>query len=319
MARVKIEDDKSPPQERSGGLYFHAPKAHINFIHSGCTELDLALGGGWVRARISNIIGDNSSGKTLLAIEAAANFALSVPKGKIRYREAESAWDDDYAGAIGFPIDRVDRGEPIETIEDVFEDLEKVIAGAKTPELYIIDSLDALSDRAELGRNLDEGSYGTGKAKMLSQLFRRQVRGLAEKDIHLMIISQIRDKIGVMVGKKTMRTGGRALDFYSSQTLWLTKAEKLKKTKKGVERVVGIQIKGTVEKNKIAAAYRSAEFPIIFGYGIDDGRACMDFLKSIKVAIDEKNPPPLAELQRLTIEHWWEIERSFMPTEKKYK
>lgn len=313
-ARVKL-DDKAP--QKTGGLYFGKPKEDVQFIPSGCKLFDLALGGGWARRRIANIVGDKSTGKTLLAIEAAANFNLIVPKGKIRYREAESAFDESYAAALGFPVNKVDFGEPIDTIEDLFEDLEKVIEGAKgDPELYIVDSLDALSDRAEMDRDIDEGSYGTGKAKMLSQLFRRQVRALAEKDITLIVISQVRDNIGVMVGKKTTRSGGRALDFYSSQTAWLQQIQRITKEVKGIKRVVGVEINAKLEKNKIALPFREAQFQIRFGYGIDDYKACTEFLKQLKIEHDKNIDLP--ELHRMIEEQWWDIENKFLPTESKY-
>lgn len=301
-----------------GGLYFGAPKKNQSFIPSGCTTLDLALGGGWARGRVANIVADKAVGKTLLAIEACANFNIILPKAKIRYREAESAFDDDYAAALGFPVEKVDFGEPIETIEDVFEDLEKVIKGARTPELYIIDSLDALSDRAEMKRKIDDGTFGAGKAKMLSQLFRRQVRGLAEKDITLIVISQIRDNIGAaMFAKKHQRSGGKALDFYSSQIVWLAQIEKLKSTIKGVQRTTGTWVKAQLDKNKVGLPYRSAEFKILFGYGVDDYDACFEFLKEVNKRPPEKDTP-IEELRAEVHKRWWEIENDFLPKEPKY-
>lgn len=314
-SKVIVEElTKSP--EKSGGSYFTSPKKDIQFIGSGCKTLDLALGGGWARGRISNIVGDKAVGKTLLAIEACANFNMSVPKGNIRYREAESAFDESYAAALGFPVEKVDRGDPIETIEDLFEDLEKVIKGARGPELYIVDSLDALSDREEMKRDITEGSYGAEKAKKLSQLFRRQVRGLAEKDIHLMVISQIRDKMNAMAfAKKQQRSGGKAMDFYASQVLWLAQIEKVKRTIGGFTRVTGTWVKGTVEKNKIGLPYREAEFKILFGHGIDDREACVEYLKQAKV--QHTDDAPLFALQVLVEEHWWALEDKFMETTKK--
>lgn len=314
MPRVKIEEDK--PAAKTGGLYFAKPRSDIQFIPSGCKLLDLSLGGGWARRRIVNIVGDKSTGKTLLAIEASANFSFIEPKGIIRYREAESAFDDSYAAALGFPVERVDRGEQINTVEDVFEDLDKVIKGAKVPELYIVDSLDALSDRAELERDIDQGSFGAAKAKKLSELFRRLVRALSDKDVTVIFISQVRDNIGVLIGKKTTRSGGRALDFYSSQTAWLAQVKRLTKEIKGVKRVVGVEVKATIEKNKIALPYREATFQIRFGYGIDDYKACTEFLKTVGVA-HEKNAD-LTTLQRMVEEQWFEIESKFLPADTKY-
>lgn len=317
MPRVKPEED-TPPPKKSGGLYFGTPKTDVKFIPSGCTTLDLALGGGWARARVANIVADKAVGKTLLAIEACANFNIILPKAKIRYREAESAFDDDYAAALGFPVEKVDFGEPIETVEDVFEDLEKVIKGARGPELYIIDSLDSLSDRAEMKRDIDDGTYGAAKAKMLSQLFRRQIRGLAEKDITLIVISQIRDNIGAaMFAKKHQRSGGKALDFYSSQIVWLAQIEKIKKEIKGIKRTTGTWVKAALDKNKVGLPYREAEFKILFGYGIDDYDACFEFLKEVNKVAPEKGTP-IEELRKEVHKRWWEIENDFLPKESKY-
>jgi recombination protein RecA len=42
---------------------------------------------------------------------------------------------------------------------------------------------------------------------------------MSDADVTLLIVSQVRDKIGAMFGAKHTRTGGRALDFYASQVL----------------------------------------------------------------------------------------------------
>ena len=52
------------------------PEAPVEFLHSGSHTLNLALsgrarGGGWARARVLNIVGDGSSGKTICALELA--------------------------------------------------------------------------------------------------------------------------------------------------------------------------------------------------------------------------------------------------------
>jgi recombination protein RecA len=316
---VEVETDPSVTKS-SGGLYFGTPKTDVSFIPSGCKMLDLALGGGWARRRIANIVGDSSTGKTLLAIEASANFVMVEPKAKIRYREAEEAFDNNYAGALGFPLDKVDFGDPLETIEDMFEDLQKVAEAAKGPELYIVDSLDALSDRGEMARDIDQGSFGAEKAKKLSQLFRRLVSILSSKDITVIIISQVRDNIGAMpFAKKHVRSGGKALNFYSSQVAWLTQLGKLDKTISNVKRITGVRVKAAIEKNKIGLPYRDAEFSIMFGYGIDDYKACAEFWKQITGEIISPKNTSLEELQRMVTDEWWAIENKFLPKESKYQ
>lgn len=256
------------------------------FVPSGCVVLDCVLGGGWPLGRIANIVGDKAVGKTLLAIEACANFARLHPDGHIWYREVEAAFDVTYAERMGLPVGRVDFGPDgvdtsWETVEDIFEDLEACLVRAEKdglPGLYVVDSLDALSSRSELKRAIDKGSYGTDKASVMSELFRRLKKRIKKTRTCVIVVSQLRDKIGVMFGEKQTRTGGRALDFYASQILWLHHKKTLTSESKGVERATGVRIRAKCKKNKLAPAHRECEFVLRFGYGIDDFEAAATFL-----------------------------------------
>lgn len=327
--------------DKDGGDYFTNPKTDLNFIPSGSKLLDLALGGGWVEGRIINVVGDKSSGKTLLCIEASANFAIKYPNkhSKIYYRETEAAFDKNYAKALGMPTDRVDFGNPFESVEDLFEDLELVIKkSGEHPSLYIVDSLDALSDRDELGRDLDAGSYGVEKAKKMSRLFRQLTQKMSTNNLTMFVVSQVRSKIGVSFGRTTTRSGGRALDFYSSQTVFLAHTGTETRTKSNVKRAVGISVKAKVDKNKVSTPFREAEFNILFGYGIDDVLSCLNWLDTVGklselgVASKAKKthaknllklPPDewALEVQRvydLVEKTWYNIERQFAPPRSKY-
>lgn len=323
----------------SGGAYFAAPSAP-RFFSTGCVLLDCVLGGGWPEGRIANIVGDKSTGKTLLAIEAAANFISTYPKGKVWYNEVEAAFDRAYAAALGMPVDRVNFVEDCFTAEDVFEHLEAILdrTKGKIPGLYILDSLDALSDRAEQGRDIDEKTYGADKAKKMSQLFRRLAQRLGKKRITVIIISQVRDNIGVTFGRKTIRAGGRALDFYASQVLYLAQVKRLKRTRGGIERSVGVVIKAKCDKNKIALPFRECEFPILFGYGVEDLIASVDWLKQVKrldvitlfdgdvkryKKVINKMDNDDYEVERECVGEivhkvWREVEEGFLPQRSKY-
>jgi recombination protein RecA len=336
-----------------GGNYFSSPKSQLDFIPTGCKLLDLALGGGWAEGRIGNIVGDKSTGKTLLCIEAAANFTAKYRRldkdAMVHYREAEAAFDDSYAEALGMPMDRVDFGSgTIETIEDLFEDIELVVKKAKGPILYIIDSLDALSDRAEMGRDMDAQTYGVEKAKKLSQLFRRLTRQMSTARLTFLVVSQVRSKIGnTFGGKTTTRSGGRALDFYASQVLFLSQIGTISRTISKVKRPIGITVKAKCDKNKISLPFREAEFQLMFGYGIDDVQASLMWLReigenkfvneiiSVKKAVatdadiksfsrdliddDPAEARAVAkEVNAYVQKRWFEIERSFLPSRKKY-
>lgn len=283
--KKKSAEKKAPeaePKPAAAGLYFKRDTSEQMFIASGCKTLDLALGGGWARRRIANIIGDTATYKTGLCIEAARNFTDIEKKGMVYYREAEYAFDEDYARSIGFPMDKVDLGDhPVETVEDVFEDLEDICSKTKQPFLYVIDSLDALSDRAEMARKIDEPSFGGAKAKQMSQLFRRLTGMISRKDGTLIVVSQIRDNIGAFFkAAKYKRSGGHALDFYASQIVTLANLGKVLQTVRGHKQVIAMKIKAKLTKNKIVRAHQESEFEIRFEYGINDARACVDWLAS---------------------------------------
>mgnify|MGYP001614381565 CR=1 FL=1 len=314
------------PKDKSGGLYFSSEKDHIQFIRTGCTVLDCVLGGGWPLGRIVNIVGDKSTGKTLLAMEAIANFFRQYAEGDAWYNEAESAFDTDYAEALGIPFDRVNYTGDCPTVESLFEHVEQNVfhpdRDPQRPGLYIIDSLDALSDRAEMGRGIDEGSYGAAKAKKLSEFFRRSTQRLKTSNTCLMVISQVRDAIGVAFGEKHSRSGGKALDFYVSQALWLAHMKTLKRTVEKVERPYAITVKARCKKNKVGLPYRDCEFNIKFGYGIDDIDASLEFLLSTGLRYEISKKPTAEEreaLRQKVIERWYKIERNFIPTERKYE
>lgn len=338
--RPQRQARRAPSEVQTGGNYFANPKTDLDFFGSGCTTLDLAMGGGWCRGRIGNIIGDAATGKTLLAIEACANFNISLPRAKIRYRETERAFDDGYAAALGFPVDKVDRGgQELETVEDLFNDLERIAAGARGPELVVVDSLDSLSDSAELKRAITEGTYGAKKAQLMSQLFRRLNAKLSRADVTVLFVSQVRDNISAFgPAQKWSVSGGKALHFYSSQRIILANAGRLKKTYLGQERAIGLKILAKMYKNKVGLPYREAAFQIRFSYGIDDAQACVDFLdvtnrlKEVDILKDEvkgflnyllKQPrdEAAAEMERIreaVKRTWYEIEAKTVTSRSKY-
>lgn len=299
--------------------YFTSEKLSLKFLSSGCTLLDCALGGGWCLGRVANIVGDRSTAKTGLAIEALINFMQTYPEGRAAYRETEAAFDRGYANAMGLPIDRVDFGpnEPLGTVEEFARDFESFLGDRlKTgkPGIYVLDSLDALSDEAEMERDLEKGSYGMEKAKKLSTFFRKTARKMEQAKVLLMVVSQVRDNIGVTFGERSKRSGGRALDFYASQVLWLSHIETLKRTIKKVVRPVGIAIRAKVKKNKVGLPFREADFNFMFGYGIEDAEASMRWLESV----GNPNRVPTSELPALVKKAWAEIETTFLPATKKY-
>ena len=318
-----------------------APVENAKFVSSGSFLFDKVLGGGWGRGRVCNLVGDKSSGKTLLAIEACANVALAGGLSRSRYGEAESAFDEDYAASIGMPAGLERPPSALETVEDFQEDLQAYLAERMkdkgAPGIYVLDSLDALSDRDEMVRELDKGSYGAAKAKNMSKLFRMCTSEISEADVMLMVISQIRDKLNVTFGETKTRSGGRALDFYASQIVWLAEVGKIKRTVKTVERVIGAKVLAKNKKNKLGMPFREAELTVIFNYGVDDQISMLNWMTKNSVGTPEKRKALTGDLmgarsardkaamrqidttlRGLVGTRWDEIEEALKPVMSKY-
>lgn len=334
-------------------------KSELRFVSSGCSVLDEALGGGYVLGRTVNIVGDKSAGKTLSAMEVCANFAMQFPDGWIRYGESEAAFDQPYAGALGIPLSRIlfndarkrkdkETGKmldvPLETVEDLYDDMLYYLDKFKDVKqgLYIIDSLDALSDDAEMEADFNQASYGGAKPKAIGQLFRRLTQRLEEQGVLFIVVSQIRDKLNAGPFQETKtRSGGKALDFYATHIVWLAEIKKLKRTIGGIERIVGVDVKARVRKNKVGLPFRECEYPILFGYGIDDLTASVEWLvenkresllagfgmsktgySTLLSSLRNKGGPEVADMRaRLNAvirTEWAKIETGFLPQSRKY-
>lgn len=277
VAAVNVE-----PAHNSSYFADSAAKEHLSFASTGCATFDQALGGGFVCGRTANIVGDRSAGKTLVAMELCANFANAYPKSPMRYAESEAAFDMPYAAEMGIPTADItfNKSGYIDTVEALFEDMEAWLEKHKKAKqsLYIIDSLDALSDDAELDADFDAGSFGGKKPKQIGKLFRMLITRMEEQGCLFVVISQLRDKIGVTFGETKTRSGGKALDFYATHIVWLREKGKIKKTIKGIERTIGVECEAYVKKNKIGLPFRKADYPIIYGYGIDDMTSSVEWL-----------------------------------------
>lgn len=325
--------------------YFTSAKENISFVSSGCALLDCALGGGFALGRTVNVVGDKSTSKTGLATETLTNFLLQYPDGGAAYRETEAAYDVEYAKAMGLPVERVDFGaleNPLMTVEDFIRDFEKFTekqAKAKQPGIYVLDSMDSLSDEDEMENDIGKNTYGMNKPKKLSIFFRKMTRRQEQAKVLLFIVSQVRDNINAMAfGEKHRRSGGKALDFYASQVLWLAHTKMLKRTINKVERPYGIEIRAKCKKNKVAMPFREADYTFEFGFGINDLLASVDWLKEVNRldAFDLKQTEYkdyVSGIAQMTSKEyreereraaavvktvWAEIEEGFLPKRSKY-
>jgi recombination protein RecA len=278
---------------------------NIRFL-TGSTLLDLVVGGmpnvyGYAVGKFINIVGDKSAGKTFLANEILASAYHKFSKKQFRwvYDDCEAGYSFDSRSMYGFDI--IQDTENSTTVEEAFVNISNFAESLKADQfgIYVLDSLDGLTsdeqdeqaaDRIKAhnaGKNYDKGTYGMGKPKYLSREFFPQLCGIIQdKNILVIIISQVRENIQPFSFEKYTRSGGKAMDFYAHTVLWLATLKKISKKQKPV----GVVVKAKTTKSKTPRPFRDCQFSIIFDYGVDNIGSNLDFLYELRTDKGELTP-----------------------------
>jgi recombination protein RecA len=262
------------------------------FIPTGSIALDTIISnkevGGWPCGRIVELYGEQAYGKTSICFQAMAN--TQKMGGLAIFIDAENAASDELMKAYGVDTSKILYSN-LDLVEDIFDALEKnltVIASSETmkkkPTLVVIDSLAAIKSKKLVEGTYDYNMNTQGEfAKILGLALKRILPFLHKANACLIVINQLRDKLGVMGGDTKYTPGGNALKFYATLRLRLLgkKLITVKEHATGEDVAIGAEVSIRTDKNKLGPPQRRVDFQLDFSSGINEYNEWITYLTNL--------------------------------------
>lgn len=281
-------------------------------LPTGSLGLDIALNGGLPRGAVVQMMGEESSGKTTMALKCCANVQTLFGNEAAIAWVAVEGFDKEWANRCGVAIpfnqaeltlmrrrdrerwkDRKAIGEFVVSSaisgEDALEMAESYIRSGLF-HIVVVDSIAALPTIAELEKEMSEHTMTqlprlVGKfLKKCYSAFNTRLDTGERNQTAVILVNQVRDKIGGYGHPQPDPPGGRALRHAAHATVRFMKGEVYKKPSgDGGDIRYGRRTKIRVEKSKIGPPFREAEFDFYFDDHEDFGPGDIDACQELRV------------------------------------
>lgn len=261
-------------------------------LPTGVIPLDAILGGGLPVGRITEVYGEEASGKSSLAMQAAAT--VTTNGGFVFVIDAERAWEEDRVRALGVDPDRMISVEAID-LEAAFISIFKILENMQAPELrdfpvlIIWDTIAATPKSSELpsnsGDDLKKAKFADGMASRARDIragMRKLTDIIYDKRATVMLLNHQISNFDVF-GDSHTTPGGTGVRYASSLRLRLTQRGNVKflseiygenERDKTVARYVEIFI----QKSRVCKPFQTINIVFEFEKGFSNEWALFDLL-----------------------------------------
>lgn len=232
---------------------------------SGILAFDLALGGGWTKARAGMLYGERSSGKSTIALQSIAAMQLANPEAYAAWIDTEGTFDKAWAKKLGADLDRMVIVEP-ETGEHAV-DLADAMLRAREIDMVAMDSIAMLVSMKELDESAEQDTMAL-QARLVGKYIRRTNNALLKERARghfpiLIHLNQFRMKVGLVFGDPRTLPGGKALEFSTTQQAETKNKEHVGKDGNDNDVVLFNEHNVKITKNKGGGPMKEAAFKLI--------------------------------------------------------
>jgi recombination protein RecA len=220
-----------------------------DWLKSGMIAFDwlVSRGKGFPLGRIVEVCGDYSAGKSMLAYKL---LSQAQRKGFLTVLfDVEMSYDKEFGERCG-----IDNSKLLVlfdlTVEKTWEVMLEIMERSDIPVVFVWDSIAATSTEKELKDGMD--TRDMTKAQVIGKGFRMISQELGKRGGMLILLNQLREKIGDFYGNNEFAPGGRAIDYHVSVKLELKRVGKIIDDKM----VRGFKVRAVVSKNRVDVPFR---------------------------------------------------------------
>ena len=267
------------------------PVSVKDWIPTGSKWLDLIISPGKEAGipvgKITELAGLSGSGKSFMAAQIAAS---AQKKGMfVVYFDSESAIDPEFLERAGCTKDMLLYQQAI-SVENVLNTMEYIMneySDARV--LFIWDSVAATPSEKDLEGDFNPQSSMAVKPRIFSKAFPKLTIPLANTESTLILINQLKTNISsnpmMALVEPFMAPGGKAIEYFSSLRIWLTKRKSKASFAIDSDGVrIGSHVRCLIKKSRFGSEGRDCEFKIMWGseIGIQDEESWLEILKRSK-------------------------------------